>query len=331
MLDKLKTDEDGRIRALNRLQILDTAAEAPFENIVNLVKQTINVPISAVSLVDSDRQWFKASCGLSVNETPRDISFCTHAIKNDAPFIIENAKEHPLMRTSPLVTDEPNIRSYAGIPLKLSDGYVVGSLCAIDSRARRFSEAEISILQNFARIVVDELELREIASIDPLTGCFSRRAWTKAAEAEEARVSRHQKDCGLLILDIDHFKSVNDEFGHDIGDEVLRQFVTIVTAQLRESDLLGRLGGEEFAILLPETNLEAATAIGNRICASLRDTPLESIGERICTVSVGAANLDAITGLITAMRNADDALYKAKKLGRDRVCYVDNPSATRAA
>ncbi|MCJ7420301.1 sensor domain-containing diguanylate cyclase [Sphingomicrobium astaxanthinifaciens] len=331
MRNKLKTDEQGRIRALNRLQILDTSVEKPFENIVSLVKQTLNVPISAVSLVDTDRQWFKASCGLPTSETARDISFCTHTIQNEVPFIVEDAAQHPFMAESPLVTSEPNIRSYAGIPLKMSDGYNVGALCAIDTKPREFTKAEIAILENFARIVVDELELREIASIDTLTGSLSRRAWTKAAEAELSRISRYHRDCAILILDIDHFKSVNDEFGHDVGDEVLARFVTVASAQLRETDVMGRIGGEEFAILLPETNLEASVALGNRICDALRATTMSCLNGRACTVSVGAAKLDAAIGLKRAMRYADEALYDAKSLGRDRVCSAEPKTESEAA
>lgn len=331
MRDNLKTDEQGRIRALNRLQILDTPAEAPFENVVSLVKQTLNVPICAVSLVDTDRQWFKASCGLAASETPRDISFCTHTIRNDHPFVVGDATRHPLTASSPLVTDGPRIRSYAGIPLTMSDGYNIGALCAIDTQPRDFSEAEIAILESFARIVIDELELREIASIDALTGTLSRRGWTKAAEAEVSRIARYHRDCGLLILDIDHFKAVNDQFGHDIGDEVLKQFVAIVSSQLRETDVMGRLGGEEFAILLPETDLAAAKALADRICAALRDAPMDCLSGRNCTVSAGASVIDAATGLERAMRFADEALYRAKAGGRDRVCCTEPTIQTAAA
>ena len=93
--DLKNQDEEGRIGALNRLEVLDTANEAPFDKIVNLVKEILQVPICAVSLVDRHRQWFKAQCGLDVNETARDISFCTYAIHESTPFIVHNALEDP--------------------------------------------------------------------------------------------------------------------------------------------------------------------------------------------------------------------------------------------
>jgi GAF domain-containing protein len=216
-----KHDEVGRLRALARADIVDSVPEQPFESIVELVRQVLNVPICAVSLVDLDRQWFKASRGLGVPQTARDISFCTHAIKGATPFIVADATKDPLFVNNPLVTDGPKIRSYVGIPLTTPEGYNVGTLCAIDTVARIFSEHEIAILTNFARLVVGEIELRQIASTDELTGVMSRRAWIDCAEREVHRARRYGAALSFFILDIDHFKAVNDRFGHAVGDQVI--------------------------------------------------------------------------------------------------------------
>lgn len=173
MPTELRMDEEGRLKSLADLEILDSPPEAPFERIVSLVKQTLNVPICAVSLVDRDRQWFKASRGLSVCETPRHISFCTHAIQGKRPFVVPDARRDPAFAETPLVTGDPHIRSYAGIPLTMDDGYNVGTLCAIDTAPREFSQQELTILTSFSRLVIDELELRRIASQDALTGVLS--------------------------------------------------------------------------------------------------------------------------------------------------------------
>lgn len=121
---KAKYDEPGRQRALDRLKVVDSRAEPPFERIVDLVKTTLNAPICAVTLVDNDRQWFKAFRGLNVDQTPRDVAFCDHAIRAEAPFIVEDATKDARFANNPLVLFEPHIRAYLGIPLKMPDGYM---------------------------------------------------------------------------------------------------------------------------------------------------------------------------------------------------------------
>ncbi|WP_373491750.1 sensor domain-containing diguanylate cyclase [Parasphingorhabdus sp.] len=322
---KFSDDENGRIRALERLQVLDTPKEEPFEKIMSLVKQTLSVPICAVSLVDKERQWFKASRGLDVDETPRDISFCTHAIKSLAPYVVTDACVDPIFAENPLVTGGPKIRSYAGIPLTMSDGYNVGSLCAIDTVPRNFTDSEIAILSSFANIVVDELELRQLASKDALTGALNRRAWFEAANKEFERARRYSRPVSFLILDIDHFKSVNDQFGHSAGDEVLRHFSKTVSDELRQSDILGRYGGEEFVVALPDTGIANAKLLAERICEAVRNIRMEEINGNTCTVSIGVAErLPHEVAAETLVERADVALYQAKSDGRDKVICSDN-------
>jgi GAF domain-containing protein len=221
MDDSQLHDDDARMAALRRLDVLDTAIEEPFEKIVTLVRTVLAVPIATVTLVDRDRQWFKASRGLDRQETPRSISFCTHTIQQREPLIVEDAHLDLRFATSPLVVSPPHIRSYAGIPLRTPEGYNVGALCAMDTRARQFSPADIAILKNFANIVCDELELRLIARTDHLTGALTRRGFVEQAEREIARSRRYDRPSSLVMLDVDRFKSVNDTYGHGTGDLVL--------------------------------------------------------------------------------------------------------------
>lgn len=320
MRSELRLDEEGRLKSLADLDILDSPPEAPFEKIVSLVKQTLRVPICAVSLVDRDRQWFKASRGLSICETPRDISFCGHAIQDLVPFVVTDASCDPQFANNPLVTGEPHIRSYAGIPLTMSDGYNLGTLCAIDTRPRAFSQQELAILASFSRLVVDELELRRIASQDMLTGALSRRAWLEAAEREFKRASRDKEKFTILAMDIDHFKSINDRFGHASGDAVLKEFARIVSAQVRQSDLFGRLGGEEFALALPGTRLSEANILAQRICEAIRDHAFEGTNGQPVTVSIGLTEKIFVeTSIQRTLERADKALYQAKRTGRNKV------------
>lgn len=317
--DLKRDDEQGRTRALDRLEVLDTAEEQPFEKIVNLVQQVLNVPMCAVSLIDRDRQWFKAKRGLDVSETPRDISFCTHAIQTSEPFIIRDATLDSRFSENPLVTGEPGIRCYAGIPLMTPDGYNVGSLCAIDTRPREFPVSEIAILQSFAHVVVNELELRQIASIDHLTGALSRRAWTEKAEKEIERARRYGHALSLAILDIDRFKSINDTFGHPAGDQVIQRIAEICLEAKRSADFFGRFGGEEFVMLMPETGAAEAERLAERLRVRFADEIFD-LGEPVrATISLGVAGLSSDDQDVSHLtERADAALYEAKNGGRNR-------------
>lgn len=321
-LYQLKTaDDEGRIRALERYEVLDSDEEKPFESIVTLVQQILRVPMCAVSLVDRHRQWFKARRGLEVRETPRDISFCTHTIQDSEPFIVRDARDHPLFQDNPLVTEEPHIRSYLGIPLRSPDGYNVGSLCAIDTKPREFPQHEIDILTNFAKVVMDELELRQIASLDGLTGALARRTWMEAAELEVKRAQRYDRPLCLAIMDIDRFKRVNDTYGHPAGDQVIKALAEACMNDRRETDLFGRYGGEEFVLMMPEVDIDAARSVAERFRRDFEghDVDVGAGGTVRCTVSIGVAELTPGGSLESLLGEADSRLYEAKQSGRNRV------------
>ena len=153
--------ETARVRALRELRILDTGPEAPFDRITAIAAAHYEAPIALVSLVDETRQWFKSRIGLDVCETPRDISFCTHAIGSDLPLVVRDAAQHPEFAHNPLVTGPPHIRFYAGCPLVDPSGARLGTLCIIDREPRPdFGQADTAVLAALAALVVDEMELR---------------------------------------------------------------------------------------------------------------------------------------------------------------------------
>ena len=154
-------DEAQRIAELHDYCILDTAPDERFDRITALAAELYDAPIALVSLVDTERQWFKSCLGLPVRETPRDIAFCGHTILSDTPFVVENALEHALFRDNPLVRGDPQIRFYAGVPLTGRNGHRLGSFCIIDRRPRQLAAHEILRLTKLAEIVVDELELHK--------------------------------------------------------------------------------------------------------------------------------------------------------------------------
>lgn len=318
MTDRNLSDEPGRLAALQRYAVLDTAPERQFDKITSLVCSILGVPISAVSLVDRDRQWFKSKRGLEADETPRSVSFCSHTITLTEPLIVWNALEDDRFKRNPLVTGEPNIRSYAGVPLQTPDGYNVGALCAIDVVPRHFSDEHIELLKNFASLVVDELELRRIAERDHLTNALTRRAFVKAAESETARFQRHGRNSALILFDIDHFKNINDHYGHPAGDEVLKAISFACQEQLRSADVFGRLGGEEFGILLVESDPNQAWTTAEKFRRIIEEL-LVDVGQGISvTASFGVAPISAsVPKCDTWISKADVALYSAKRAGRN--------------
>ena len=156
----IPNNEPERIEELKEFNILDTEEEKAFDEIVELASYICGTPISLISFVDEKRQWFKAQKGLGVRETEREYSFCAHAILNDEIFEVEDASNDPRFENNPLVTSSPNIRFYAGIPLKTKNGNNLGSLCVIDPNPKKINEEQKRALQLLANRVMNELELR---------------------------------------------------------------------------------------------------------------------------------------------------------------------------
>lgn len=153
-------DEAARIAALRALLVLDTEPEEHFDAMTAYCASRFDVEIALVTLVDTDRQWFKSACGLASRETSRDVSFCGHAILEDRIMVIPDARADDRFHDNPLVTGPPWIRFYAGAPLKLSSGHRVGTLCLIDAAPKRLESEDLSHLSELASAVSEELERR---------------------------------------------------------------------------------------------------------------------------------------------------------------------------
>jgi diguanylate cyclase (GGDEF)-like protein len=164
-------------------------------------------------------------------------------------------------------------------------------------------------------------DLENLAAVDGLTGLYNRRHFETLARSELARCQRYVRPLSLLLLDVDHFKLINDRLGHAAGDRVLRRIAEMCSASKRDSDVVGRIGGEEFAVLLPETAPDAAQQFAERLRSAVRESPIVIEGETIVvTVSIGVAGATLRTSSIDALsRFADQALYDAKRAGRDQV------------
>ena len=166
--------------------------------------------------------------------------------------------------------------------------------------------------------------LRELAMVDSLTGVLNRRAFLDHADGEWVRHRRHKHALSCAMIDVDGFKRINDTFGHAAGDALLQHIGALLRATLRASDLSARLGGDEFVALMPETNIDGAIVLGERLLSRLAARPLTALDQAIsATLSIGVASADGAQSLEELLARADAALYRSKNEGRNRVTEAD--------
>jgi diguanylate cyclase (GGDEF)-like protein len=169
-------------------------------------------------------------------------------------------------------------------------------------------------------------ELRHLAEVDPLTSVFNRRAFLTLLEKAISQAERMRQSLPVLVLDLDHFKKINDTWGHSGGDDVLRQFVALANRCLRKEDMMGRLGGEEFAIFLPNADSPGAQAVAERLRTLVQAQPVQSGPQSIAlTVSIGMALCVRGDSADAVLKRADTAMYLAKQKGRNRVEVAETP------
>ncbi len=312
--------ENARLNALDRFDILDTPREEAFDRITELTKKIFDVPIAIVSFLDAHRQWYKSCIGVPQGEVPRQDTFCRYVIDDGMPLVVTDATRDARFAQNPYVVGAPGVRFYAGLPLKTRDGHNVGSLCLVDMKPRGFTAEQVEIMAGLAQIVMDELELRLYADKDTLTGVSSRRSFKEATGRAIALALRHHQTLSMVMIDLDHFKAVNDGYGHAGGDRVLVEAARICSAGLREGDMIGRLGGEEFAVLLPTTDGTGAMTVAEKLRIGLEQQSIDIDGKIVnVTASFGVASLSpTVRDVETILDRADKALYEAKNKGRNR-------------
>jgi len=179
---------------------------------------------------------------------------------------------------------------------------------------------QLTLIEKSRELVEANKELMHLAMTDSLTGCFNRRYFMNAADMELSRMKRHGYDVVVAMIDIDHFKRINDTFGHEVGDEVLGVVAKCCDETVRYEDTLGRLGGEEFAVLLPVADAEGAFSVLERLRQTVEGLTFPASSDLQVTVSIGIAELEpSDISIDAALKRADDAMYRAKKGGRNRV------------
>ena len=308
-------EEESRLKKLVSLNILDTPPEERFDRLTRMAKRMFSVPIALVSLVDENRQWFKSCVGLSVSETPRDISFCGHAILGNDIFVIPDATKDERFSDNPLVLNEPNIRFYAGCPLRSLNGSKLGTLCIIDQKPRSLDEDDLKTLHDLASMVERELAAVELATQDELTNIMNRRGFMLIGQNSLNFCEREEISASLVFFDLNDFKPINDKFGHAEGDRALIAFADQMKDAFRNSDIFGRIGGDEFVVLLTNTSKVFAETIVERFRQSLEKyTQDAGLGYDI-TFSYGAVefNPDKHRTIEALLAKGDSLMYEGKK------------------
>lgn len=334
-------DEMLRQQALDNHELLDTPADPYLDTLVRVVREIFSVKTVLISLVDHDRQWFKARIGLDANETPRTVSFCAHAILGTQAFIVEDAHNDLRFHDNPLVTNNPHIRFYAGQPLFSEEGQALGTLCLIDPTPQTLTDRQQRLFADMAVLVEGYLKLRNVSQqtaqlraalsreqrkvlLDPLTQLWNRAGLNHFLPLQQQQADDLGLQLGVLFCDLDYFKKINDSYGHAAGDQALWQAARRINAAVRPQDIVTRSGGEEFVVLLQVHDQHELLQIAERVSHAIRQQPLEIDNQPLnLTISIGAALRRPQEQPTETLKRADQALYHAKGGGRNRVELSD--------
>ena len=301
-------DELERQRDLERQGILNHPGDEHFDRLVRLTATVLETPIALISLVDGERQWFLAHHGLDASQTPRQMAFCAHAIAGDEPLVVPDARQDSRFCTNPLVTGDPFVRFYAGIPLQSNQGHNLGTLCVIDRQPRHFSNNQVALLDDLAKLVLREFELRRLATVQPISGFPTRASFLEQAEPELARARQGDSPLALLVIELDHFSQLRQRWGQQASDQVLLDVAALLSSQQSPQDLLGQIDEQKFALLMANTDLDAALERADAIRCGINE---------LSGVFTASGHRLGISGGLTQLALADqgpqDLLHRAEK------------------
>lgn len=295
-------DENERIAQLCSLHILDTPAEERFDRITSMVQRVFKVPIVLITLIDSERQWFKSRVGLAAAETPRRISFCGHAILSDDAFVVPDAAADSRFADNPLVTREPFIRFYAGVPLHAAGGARLGTLCVIDRVPRSFSEEDTAALRDLAKWAELELNLYSLAQAN------------EVSRQKESRLRAIVEHAGDAIITIDNqglVETFNPAAQRIFGyraDEIIGQPVQVLAAQHYRREV------ERYVQALGAEGLGSRSRISRQVIAQRKDGTRFPADLVVSEMRVNGWR--AFTGLVRDISRRRRAADEVKKLNR---------------
>ncbi|WP_418136818.1 diguanylate cyclase domain-containing protein [Agrobacterium sp. El2ro-1b] len=326
--------EVERLVAVRSVVAFKNAETDELRAISQLAQGVFDVARAAVHILDEDWLHIAEQAGLQFQECSRDIAICDRVVVTQNVLTVSDLSVHPEFGWLPYVKGSPELRSYAGAPIELEPGLVVGTFCLLDPNVRDYSPAEIDNLRYFATLAGALLrlqkanftmslaarELRDAAMTDPLTGFYNRKALDSIVDLELGAALCEKETFGVLYLDLDGFKAINDTLGHAAGDKVLVEAAARIRDVVRAEDTVVRMGGDEFAIFVPRpTSASIIGSLAERLLEAFRQ-PFHVEGENVLArLSIGGAIApQAGADRPTLLRSVDEALYQAKKSGRDR-------------
>jgi diguanylate cyclase (GGDEF)-like protein len=310
-------DDPGRLEAIAASGLRGEMPLAALERVSRLVTHITGAPLALVNVVDDEKQ--TSITGVSAlarfktdSVVPLTSSICQHVVTGGAPLVVNDSREDPRLSSSLGVT-EAGVIAYLGVPLYAPSGHILGALCAIDEEPREWTSDDQRAMDDLGAVIAGELALREAnrkierlmgelsreTRRDPLTGLGNRRLWEELATVELSRARRDGIPLSVLLLDIDDFKAFNDAQGPAAGDALLREVGARWSPVVRLPDLLVRIGGDEFAVLLPNAAESHAREVGERLAEALPPGVSASFGE---AQWMAPESVDAL------MHRADDRL-----------------------
>ena len=309
----IASDETRALRALTTFCVLDTLPDERFDRITRLACAALNVPVALVTLVDRERQWLKSRQGLSAAANDYWLSLCSKSVAADGQLVVRDTHAEPDFEDHPLVVGEPHLRFYAGQSIRGPDDSHIGALCIVDERPRPFPIRDSGVLSDLTALVEREILLLEHATTDELTRLSNRRGFAQVAHHVLALCRRSAQPAVVVSVDLDNFKAVNDAHGHEAGDRVLRAFSKMLFTHFRDSDVVARVGGDEFAVLLSGTTTAHVIESFDRLGAEFATSTLARDYPRLHW-SAGLADFDPQSETtIEALLNAADArMYRTK-------------------
>lgn len=322
------TPEDATITIL---ESVDPRLLKEFQNqwqsIIDLMADIVQIPAGLIMRLNENRE-LEVFVSSHTELNPYAVGekemmdksglYCETVIKSDRLLKIPNALVDEHWKNNPDV--KLNMISYLGFPLKWPSGTPFGTICVLDNKENHYNDQQEQLVHKFRDLVEKELsilfknkQLQHMAESDPLTGILNRSSFIDKCTTEIYRSTRYNHPFSLVMFDLDKFKIINDTYGHICGDTVLMQFVDLVKSQLRPTDLLGRFGGDEFMIALPETTLDAAHTLAARIQKKLTKLKIEYEGNTVpISACVGVSILEAEDNVETMIYKSDIGLYASK-------------------
>jgi len=311
-----------------------TPVATDFEFLTKLAAVLCGTPYAVLSLIDADRVWYVSAFGRSVQEVVNCDAYSALCLLEGHGLHIADLRIDPRTACLPLTLAPPYYRMFCGVNLVNDTGKCVGSLCVLDVSVRTLAASTVELLAGLARQVMSLIELRaksraletacqhlgRLATVDELTGLLNRRALMGMLRKEIDHMRRFRTQLALVMIDIDHFKRINDKHGHLAGDVVLQEIGVLLHARLRATDGAGRYGGEELCLILPGTQANDARQLADELRLAIANSAFGT-GRLKVTASFGVAVIGpeqqwTVEYLIGA---ADMALFHAKHQGRNRV------------